>query len=74
MIGIEFYFLGNCNFFWWILGVFGMVFNIDLVGIMLLIFLVYILGIKGFFIEIRGGVVLIMVFLMIFMGKWNCCV
>ena len=33
--------------------------------------LVYAIGAKGFYIEIRGGVTLIMAFLMIFMGKWN---
>lgn len=60
--------------FWWVLGVFGMVFNIDIVGIMLIMVLVYVLGIKGFFLEFWGGIVLILVMFMIFMGKWNCWV
>ena len=69
--GIESYFLGNRNLPWWILGASGMASNTDLAGTMLLTSLVYSLGTKGFFIEIRGGVVLIMAFLMTFMGKWN---
>ena len=39
--------------------------------LMIIVALIYALGSKGFFIEIRGGVTLIMAFLMIFMGKWN---
>ncbi|MGD1809517.1 sodium:solute symporter family transporter [Dapis sp. BLCC M126] len=69
--GIDSYFLGNRNLPWWILGASGMASNTDLAGTMVLTSLVYALGTKGFFIEIRGGVVLIMAFLMTFMGKWN---
>ena len=69
--GIDSYFLGNRNLPWWILGASGMASNTDLAGTMVLTSLVYGLGTKGFFIEIRGGVVLIMAFLMTFMGKWN---
>lgn len=69
--GIESYFLGNRNLPWWILGASGMASNTDLAGTMVLTSLVYTLGTKGFFIEIRGGIVLIMAFLMTFMGKWN---
>ncbi|NET44209.1 sodium:solute symporter [Okeania sp. SIO2B3] len=69
--GIESYFLGNRNLPWWVLGASGMASNTDLAGTMVLTALVYALGTKGFFIEIRGGLVLIMAFLMTFMGKWN---
>ncbi len=69
--GIESYFLGNRHLPWWVLGASGMASNTDLAGTMVLTSLVYALGTKGFFIEIRGGVVLIMAFLMTFMGKWN---
>ncbi len=69
--GIESYFLGNRNLPWWVLGASGMASNTDLAGTMVLTSLVYALGTKGFFIELRGGVVLIMAFLMTFMGKWN---
>ena len=70
-IGIESYFLGSRNLPWWVLGASGMASNTDLAGTMVLTSLVYALGTKGFFIEIRGGIVLIMAFLMTFMGKWN---
>lgn len=69
--GIESYFLGNRALPWWVLGASGMASNTDLAGTMVIAALIYALGIQGFFIEIRGGVVLIMAILMIFMGKWN---
>ena len=69
--GIESYFLGNRSLPWWVLGASGMASNTDLAGTMIITALVYTLGTKGLFIEIRGGVVLIMAMLMIFMGKWN---
>ncbi|MDJ0592637.1 MAG: hypothetical protein QNJ72_22050 [Pleurocapsa sp. MO_226.B13] len=69
--GIDSYFLGNRNLPWWVLGASGMASNTDLAGTMLIVALIYAVGAKGFFIEIRGGVVLIMAIMMIFMGKWN---
>lgn len=69
--GIDAYFLGNRKLPWWVLGSSGMTSNMDISGTMLIVALIYALGAKGFFIEIRGGVTLIMAFLMIFMGKWN---
>jgi Na+/proline symporter len=69
--GIESYFLGDRNLPWWLLGVSGMAANTDLAGTMVISALIYSLGTHGFFIEIRGGIVLIMAFLMTFMGKWN---
>lgn len=69
--GIDSYFLGNRNMPWWVLGASGMASNTDLAGTMIISALIYAVGAKGFFIEIRGGVVLIMAILMIFMGKWN---
>lgn len=69
--GIDSYFLGNKSLPWWALGASGMSSNLDISGTMIIVALVYALGAKGFFIELRGGVVLIMAFLMVFMGKWN---
>jgi SSS family transporter len=69
--GLEAYFLGDRNLPWWLLGVSGMAANTDLAGTMVISALIYSLGTHGFFIEIRGGIVLIMAFLMTFMGKWN---
>src|SRR6056297_3401090 len=45
--------------------------NLDISGTMINTAFIYALGAMGFFVEIRGGIVLIMAFLMIFMGKWN---
>ena len=69
--GIDSYFLGDRNIPWWALGASGMASNVDLSGTMIIAGLLYALGTKGFFIEFRGGIVLIMAFFMIFMGKWN---
>lgn len=69
--GIESYFLGDRNLPWWALGASGMASSLDLSGTMIIVALIYALGTKGFFIEIRGGIVLVMPFFMIFMGKWN---
>ncbi len=69
--GLESFFLGNRSLPWWMLGVSGMAANTDLAGTMVISALIYALGTKGLYIEIRGGVVLIMAFLMTFMGKWN---
>lgn len=69
--GIDSYFLGNRKIPWWALGASGMASNLDMSGTMIIIALVYAIGLNGFFIEIRGGIVLVMAFFMIFMGKWN---
>ncbi len=69
--GITSYFLGNRKLPWWVLGASGMASNLDVSGTMINTAWIFALGATGFFIEIRGGVTLIMAFLMIFMGKWN---
>ena len=69
--GIDSYFLGYRKLPWWALGASGMASNTDIAGTMINTAFIYALGTKGFFIEIRGGVTLIMAFLMVFMGKWN---
>ncbi|WP_013320795.1 sodium:solute symporter family transporter [Gloeothece verrucosa] len=69
--GLDAYFLGDRSIPWWALGASGMAGNVDMAGTMVISALIYALGTKGFFIEIRGGIVLIMAFLMTFTGKWN---
>jgi len=69
--GIDSYFLGNRQLPWWALGASGMSSNLDISGTMIIVALVYAIGARGFYIEIRGGVTLIMAFLMIFQGKWS---
>ena len=68
---IDAYFLGERSLPWWALGASGMASNLDISGTMINTAFIFALGVSGFFIEIRGGVTLIMAFLMIFMGKWN---
>ncbi len=68
---IDSFFLGDRNMPWWALGASGMSSNFDVSGTMIIVAMVYALGLKGFFIELRGGIVLVMAFLMVFMGKWN---
>ncbi|MEM6289173.1 MAG: sodium:solute symporter [Bacteroidota bacterium] len=68
---IDGFFLGNNEMPWWALGASGMASNLDVSGTMVIAALVYALGMDGFYIEIRGGVVLVMAFFMVFMGKWN---
>jgi Na+/proline symporter len=69
--GINSYFLGDRGLPWWALGASGMSSNLDVSGTMINTAFIFALGASGFFIEIRGGVTLIMAFLMIFQGKWN---
>lgn len=68
---IDSYFLGNRNLPWWVLGASGMASNLDVSGTMINTAFVFAMGISGMFVEIRGGLTLIMAFLMIFQGKWN---
>jgi solute:Na+ symporter, SSS family len=68
---INSYFLGDRGLPWWLLGISGMASNLDVAGTMIITALLFSLGMSGFFVEIRGGVVIILAFLMIFMGKWN---
>lgn len=68
---IDSFFLGDRSLKWWALGASGMASNIDVSGTMINVALIYALGAQGYFIEIRGGIVLIMAFMMVFMGKWN---
>jgi Na+/proline symporter len=69
--GIDSYFLGNRKMPWWALGASGMASNFDVSGTMINTAFIFALGAAGLFIEIRGGVTLIMAFLLIFQGKWN---
>jgi Na+/proline symporter len=68
---IDDFFLGGRKLPWWALGASGMASNTDISGTMVAVGLVYVLGVTGLFIEIRGGVVLVMAFFLVFMGKWN---
>ena len=69
--GSEHYFLAGKNLPWWALGASGMSSNLDAAGTMTIISLIYLYGIHGFFIEMRGGVVLPIAVFLAFMGKWH---
>ncbi|MEM9444131.1 MAG: sodium:solute symporter [Verrucomicrobiota bacterium] len=67
----EHYFLGDRKLPWWALGASGMSSNLDIAGTMTLVTMLYWFGLHGFFIEMRGGVVLPIAIFMAFMGKWH---
>lgn len=68
---LEDYILGGRKIPWWIMGVSGMANMLDLSGTALIISFMYLLGPRGLFIEFRGGACLILVFLMLWTGKWH---
>jgi len=67
----EHYFLGGRTMPWWALGASGMASNLDVAGTMTLVALLYVYGVQGVFIELRGGVVLPIAVFLAFMGKWH---
>ncbi|MEQ9453834.1 MAG: hypothetical protein RLN76_04490 [Phycisphaeraceae bacterium] len=69
--GASDYFLAGRKMPWWALGASGMSSNLDAAGTMTIITLVYLYGLHGFFIEMRGGVVLPIAVFLAFMGKWH---
>lgn len=69
--GVESYFLGDRGMRWWLLGASGMASNVDMTGTMVIAAMLMVFGFGGFWIELRGGVVLIMAFYLAFMGKWT---
>jgi SSS family solute:Na+ symporter len=67
----DHYFLGGRAIPWWALGASGMASNLDVAGTMTVVALIYSYGLQGFFIELRGGVVLPIAVFLAFMGKWH---
>jgi Na+/proline symporter len=68
---MDHYFLGGRRLPWYLLGVMGMANWFDLTGTMLITSFLYMLGPRGLFIEFRGGAVLILVFMLVYTGKWH---
>jgi len=68
---MDSYFLAGNKLPWWMLGVSGMGYSLDIAGTMLIISLLYMLGPRGLFIEFRGGVSLALLCQMIWTGKWH---
>lgn len=67
----EHYFLGGRKLPWWALGSSGMSSNLDVAGTMTIVTLLVMYGLHGFWIELRGGVVLPIAVFLAFMGKWH---
>ena len=68
---IDSYFLGNRSIPWWALGISGMASNLDITGTMVVTAMLFTMGMNGFFVEYRGGVCVLLVFMIVFIGKWN---
>lgn len=69
--GLEAYFLGNRRFGPFLMGMSGMTDWFDLSGTMVITSLLFLFGPRGLFIEFRGGAVLVLAFLMLWVGKWH---
>ena len=65
------YFLGGNRLPWWALGASGMASNLDIAGTMAIVAMISLYGLQGFFVELRGGVVLPIAIFLAFMGKWH---
>ena len=53
------------------MGISGMTSFFDVSGTMLIVSFLFLLGPRGLFIEFRGGAVLVLVFWLLWMGKWH---
>jgi Na+/proline symporter len=68
---IEQYFLGGHKLPWWAMGISGMAYFLDIAGTMLIVSFLFMLGPRGFYIEIRGGAALVLAFAMAWTAKWH---
>ncbi len=68
---MEDYFLGGKKLPWWLLGISGMGNFLDMSGTMLIVSFLFMVGPRGLYIEFRGGAVLILIFLLCWVGKWH---
>ncbi len=68
---LEDYFLGGRKLPWWAMGISGMASWLDITGTMVITSFLFMLGPRGIFIELRGGVGLIMVVMLLWTGKWH---
>ncbi len=68
---LEHYFLAGKKMPWWALGISSMSAWLDMAGTMVIVSFLYLLGPRGLYIEIRGGACLVLVFLMLWTGKWH---
>lgn len=69
--GLEAYFLGGRTFGSFLMGVSGMADWFDLSGTMVITSFLFLMGPRGLYVEFRGGAVLVLAFLMLWVGKWH---
>ncbi|MEN6385772.1 MAG: sodium:solute symporter [Phycisphaerales bacterium] len=65
------YFLGGRRLPWWLLGISGMSAWVDMTGTMIITSFLFMIGPRGLFVEFRGGAGLVLVFCMLWLGKWH---
>ncbi len=68
---LQDYYLGGKTLPWWAMGISGMASYFDVTGTMLIVSFLFLLGPRGLFIEFRGGVCLLLSFMLIWAGKWH---
>jgi Na+/proline symporter len=68
---LEDYLIGGRRLPWWVLGISGMAFFLDMTGTMIITSFLFLLGPRGLFIEFRGGAVLCLAVMMLISGKWH---
>lgn len=68
---LDDYFLGGRRLPWWLLGISGMSAWVDMTGTMVITSFLFMLGPRGLFVEFRGGAGLVLVFVMLWLGKWH---
>ena len=68
---LEDYFLGGRKLPWWALGISGMASFLDITGTMVIVSFLYMLGPRGLFVEFRGGATIVLVFMLLWTGKWH---
>jgi Na+/proline symporter len=68
---MEHYFLAGRRLPWWALGLSQMTFWFDMTGTMIITSFLFLLGPRGIYIEFRGGAGLVLIFFMLWAGKWH---
>jgi len=68
---LEHYFLAGRRLPWWALGLSQMTFWFDMTGTMIITSFLFLLGPRGIYVEFRGGAGLVLIFFMLWAGKWH---
>jgi SSS family solute:Na+ symporter len=68
---VEDYFLAGRKMPWWALGLSQMTFWFDMTGTMIIASFLFLLGPRGIYVEFRGGAGLVLIFMMLWAGKWH---